>query len=109
MDGTRVENEDEDLMLSDAISDNNESNPETLSERKSLSEEIEKVLAGLTDREKIVLKHRFGLQQAKMHTLEEIGKLLGVTRERVRQIEAQALEKLRGASRATRLNAYRFT
>lgn len=109
MDGARVEGDDEDMMLSDAISDHNETNPETISERKSLGEEIQKVLTGLTDREKIVLKHRFGLQQAKMHTLEEIGKLLGVTRERVRQIEAQALEKLRGASRSTRLNAYRFT
>ena len=107
MDTMLSDGDDEDLYLRDSIS-NNESNPELLNEKKSLAEEIQKVLIGLSDREKIVLKHRFGLQQTRMHTLEQIGKLLGVTRERVRQIETQALDKLRSGNRSQRLSVYRF-
>ncbi len=97
---------DEDLFLRDVITDPN-ADPLTLAERKAFTEEIQKVLSVLTEREKIVIKHRFGLQQTRAHTLEEIGKLLGLTRERVRQIEFQAIQKLRHPSRSSRLDIFR--
>ena len=97
---------DEGLFLRDVVTDNS-GDPMVLIEKKSLAEEIQKVLSALTDREQIVVKHRFGLQHTKTHTLEEIGKLLGLTRERVRQIEFQAMQKLRHPSRSDRLRWYR--
>ncbi len=105
MDSTPVDSE-EDLYLRDSIPDFN-ADPLVQSERKSMNEEIQKVFVSLSEREKIVLKHRFGLQQSKAHTLEEIGKLLGLTRERVRQIEAQALQKLKHPSRANKLRIFK--
>jgi RNA polymerase sigma factor (sigma-70 family) len=104
MDSTPVDPE-EDLFLRDVITDN-ESDPLVEAERKSLEEELNQVLSYLSDRERIVLMHRFGLHETKSHTLEEIGKLLGVTRERVRQIESQALQKLRNPRRCERLQGY---
>ena len=104
-DGTPVDPED-DLFLRDVIPDP-ENDPEKISESASLAEEIQKVFSALTEREKIVLQHRFGLQQTRVHTLEEIGRLLGLTRERVRQIEVQAIQKLRHPSRSQRLDVFR--
>lgn len=98
---------DEDLLLRDIITDV-QTDPLYIIERRVLAEEIQKILAALTDRERIVLKHRFGLQHTRSHTLEEIGKLLGLTRERVRQIEAQALQKLRHPTRIGSLQTLRY-
>ena len=104
MDSTPVDSE-EDLFLRDVITDF-DSDPLAEAERKALEGELEKVLSSLSDRERIVLMHRFGLRDTKSYTLEEIGKLLGVTRERVRQIESQALAKLRNPRRSQILHTY---
>lgn len=104
MDSTPVDTE-EDLFLRDVIADF-ESDPLADAEKKALDCELEKVLSSLSDRERIVLMHRFGLHDTKSYTLEEIGKLLGVTRERVRQIESQALTKLRNPRRSQMLQTY---
>lgn len=104
MDSTAVD-ADEDLFLRDVITDN-ESDPSAEAEKKALDGELEKLLDSLNERERIVVMHRFGLGDLKPYTLEEIGKLLGVTRERVRQIEVQALEKLRNPRRSEVLQNY---
>ncbi|MDD3147959.1 MAG: RNA polymerase sigma factor RpoD/SigA [Candidatus Riflebacteria bacterium] len=104
MDSTPVDSE-EDLFLRDVITDF-DADPLAEAEKKALDGELEKVLSSLSDRERIVLMHRFGLRDTKSYTLEEIGKLLGVTRERVRQIESQALAKLRNPRRCEMLHTY---
>lgn len=104
MDSTPVDSE-EDLFLRDVITDY-ESDPLVEAEKKALDDELELVLSSLSDRERVVLLHRFGLHDTKSYTLEEIGRLLGVTRERVRQIESQALAKLRNPRRSTLLQTY---
>ncbi|MBF0499302.1 MAG: sigma-70 family RNA polymerase sigma factor [Candidatus Riflebacteria bacterium] len=105
LDGTPVDGDD-DLYLRDIIPDS-ESDPEVQSQHAALVDEIRKVFDSLTEREKIIMKLRFGLQQSRVHTLEEIGKLLGLTRERIRQLESQALQKLRHPSRSMRLDIFR--
>jgi RNA polymerase primary sigma factor len=107
MDTTPVDPE-EDLYLRDVITDY-EADPLAEAEKRSLERELEAVLESLSERERIVLMHRFGLHDTRSHTLEEIGKLLGVTRERVRQIEAQALGKLRNPRRSDNLAGYLIT
>lgn len=107
MDTTPVDPE-EDLYLRDVITDY-ESDPLAEAEKRSLENELERVMSSLSERERIVLMHRFGLHDSKSHTLEEIGKLLGVTRERVRQIESQALAKLRNPRRSDNLANYLIT
>ncbi len=104
MDSTPID-ADENLFLRDVIMDEN-ADPFVEAERKALERELEKVLNSLTERERLVVEHRFGLGDLKPYTLEEIGKLLGVTRERVRQIEVQALEKLRNPRRSEELYEY---
>ena len=104
MDSTPVDL-DEDLFLRDVITDYS-ADPLIEAERHSLERELQGLLENLSEKERIVLMHRFGLYDIKAHTLEEIGKLLGVTRERVRQIEAQALEKLRNPRRSGHLHTY---
>jgi RNA polymerase primary sigma factor len=104
MDTTPVDPE-EDLYLRDVITDY-ESDPLAEAEKRSLEHELNRIMTSLTERERIVLMHRFGLHDTKSHTLEEIGKLLGVTRERVRQIESQALSKLRNPRRSDDLINY---
>ena len=71
-----------------------------------LKEELEDVLKTLTDREAKVLRMRFGLEDGRMRTLEEVGRDFNVTRERIRQIEAKALRKLRHPSRSKRLKDF---
>ncbi|MFZ2959905.1 MAG: RNA polymerase sigma factor RpoD/SigA [Candidatus Ozemobacteraceae bacterium] len=105
LDGAPLDSED-DLFLRDVIPDV-DSDPEIKAQHAALAEEIQKVFDSLTEREKIIMKLRFGLQESRVHTLEEIGKLLGLTRERVRQLESQAFLKLRHPSRAARLEIFR--
>jgi RNA polymerase primary sigma factor len=71
-----------------------------------LREDIIEVMAGLSPRERDVLRLRFGLDDGRQRTLEEVGQLFGVTRERIRQIEAKALRKLRHPNRSRRLREY---
>ena len=104
MDSTPVDSE-EDLFLRDVITDT-DYDPLAEAEKRALDQELEEALSCLTDKERIVVNHRFGLNDTRSYTLEEIGKLLGVTRERVRQIEAQALDKLRNPRRCEILQYY---
>ncbi len=71
-----------------------------------LKDEISEVLETLTEREEKVIRLRFGLEDGKSRTLEEVGQMFGVTRERIRQIEAKALRKLRHPSRSRKLKDY---
>jgi RNA polymerase sigma factor, sigma-70 family len=71
-----------------------------------LKEQLEEVLGSLTDREARVIKLRFGLEDGRTRTLEEVGKEFNVTRERIRQIESKALRKLRQPSRSRKLKDY---
>ncbi len=104
MDSTPVDS-DEDLFLRDVITDT-DYDPLAEAEKRALDQELEEAMQCLTDKERIVVNHRFGLNDTRSYTLEEIGKLLGVTRERVRQIEAQALDKLRNPRRSVNLQYY---
>ncbi|MBF0547820.1 MAG: sigma-70 family RNA polymerase sigma factor [Candidatus Riflebacteria bacterium] len=96
---------EEDLYLRDVIPDV-ESDPEVITEKINLEEEIRMAMGSLSEREKIVITHRFGFYHTRERTLEEIGKLLHLTRERVRQIEAQAIQKLRHPVRSERLRIF---
>jgi len=89
--------EDEGTELGDVLRDQSVRSPEDSAIQGDLSNEVERALSLLSDREKEVLRLRYGLGSEREYTLEEIGKRLSVTRERVRQIEARALEKLRSA------------
>ena len=80
--------------------------PSDAASQVMLKEELEEVLKTLTDREAKVLKMRFGLEDGRMRTLEEVGRDFNVTRERIRQIEAKALRKLRHPSRSKRLKDF---
>ncbi len=91
--------EEENSHLGDFISDENDAPPSETVVHSSLSEKIDELLKILTDREANVLKMRFGLGDAKEHTLEEVGRDLNVTRERIRQIEAKALRKLKQSAK----------
>jgi len=90
---------DEDTELEDFIGDKNSPSPYSDTEKKETSEYIQKVLGTLTPKEAKVLKMRFGIGTDRDHTLEEVGRHLSITRERVRQIEAKALRKLKHPSR----------
>ncbi|MEK7565555.1 MAG: RNA polymerase sigma factor RpoD [Patescibacteria group bacterium] len=98
--------DDEDSVLGDFIQDTTQPSPYDSTSRVLLKEQLEEVLATLNDREKKVLIMRFGLEDGKPRTLEEVGKAFGVTRERIRQIEAKAIRKLRHPSRAKKLKDY---
>jgi RNA polymerase primary sigma factor len=91
--------EDEGSELGDMLRDTSVRSPEETAIDSDVANEVERALAPLTDREKEVLRLRYGLGTDREHTLEEIGKHLSVTRERVRQIESRALQKLRSAKR----------
>src|SRR4029077_4525233 len=92
--------DDEDSHLGDFIEDTNQESPIDLATNTGLSEATQKILNTLTPREAKVLRMRFGINMNTDHTLEEVGKQFDVTRERIRQIEAKALRKLRHPSRS---------
>jgi RNA polymerase primary sigma factor len=98
--------EEEDSHLGDFIEDRNNPTPSETMVTNSLTDTTRKVLATLTPREERVLRLRFGIGQNTDHTLEEVGQDFEVTRERIRQIEAKALRKLRHPSRSKRLSAF---
>ena len=98
--------EEEDSHLGDFIKDDNVPVPADAATFTLLKEQLEEVLGTLTDREQKVLRLRFGLDDGRARTLEEVGKEFNVTRERIRQIEAKALRKLRHPSRSRKLKDY---
>ena len=98
--------EEEDSHLGDFIQDDNVPVPAEAAAFTLLREQLEEVLSTLTEREQKVLKLRFGLEDGRARTLEEVGKEFKVTRERIRQIEAKALRKLRHPSRSRKLKDY---
>lgn len=98
--------EEDDSHLGDFIKDERSMSPEEYATNEILKEEIKSVLLTLQEREQEVLELRFGLVDGTSHTLEEVGKKFNVTRERIRQIEAKALRKLRHPSRAKKLKDF---
>ena len=98
--------DDEDSSLGDFIEDTNIPNPAEVADRESMAETVHAMLDSLSPREAKVLRMRFGIDMNTDHTLEEVGKQFDVTRERIRQIEAKALRKLRHPSRADRLKSF---
>ncbi len=98
--------DDEDSHLGDFIEDTKGEAPTESAITNGLSEATDEVLEGLTERESKVLRMRFGIGMNTDHTLEEVGKQFDVTRERIRQIEAKALRKLRHPSRSEKLRSY---
>ncbi len=98
--------EEDDSHLGDFIKDERNVSPEEYATNELLKDEISNVLLTLTEREEKVIRLRFGLEDGKSRTLEEVGQMFGVTRERIRQIEAKALRKLRHPSRSRKLKDY---
>ncbi|MBI3392359.1 MAG: RNA polymerase sigma factor RpoD [Nitrospirae bacterium] len=98
--------EEEDSHLGDFIEDKKAPSPLECTIKSDLQEQIRKVLQSLTPREEKVLRRRFGIGEAADHTLEEVGQEFDVTRERIRQIEAKALRKLRHPNRARKLKSF---
>jgi len=98
--------EDEDSHLGDFIEDKKVVLPADAIVSKNLVEQVQRVLSTLTSREEKVLRMRFGIGEKYDHTLEEVGQDFSVTRERIRQIEAKSLRKLRHPSRSKRLKSF---
>lgn len=98
--------EEDDSHLGDFIKDERTMGPEEYATIEMLKEELQGVLGTLTEREEKVLRLRFGLDDGQCRTLEEVGQIFGVTRERIRQIEAKALRKLRHPSRSRKLKDF---
>ncbi|QKQ24704.1 RNA polymerase sigma factor RpoD [Candidatus Ruthia endofausta] len=98
--------DDEDSNIGDFIEDTNLSSPVEITTKESLKEATSELLSNLSPREAKVLKMRFGIDMNTDHTLEEVGRQFDVTRERIRQIEAKALRKLRHPSRAHKLQSF---
>ncbi len=98
--------EEDESHLSDFIKDEEQENPEDAASQSMLKEQLENALYTLTPREMNVLKLRYGLLDGRSHTLEEVGQQFNVTRERIRQIEAKALRKLRHPSRSKKLKDF---
>jgi RNA polymerase primary sigma factor len=97
---------EDDLTLSDFIKDEQSLSPDEMANQALLKDQIKEILADLTEREQKILAMRFGLDDNIPHTLEEVGKEFGVTRERIRQIEAKALEKIRTHQKSKKLEGY---
>ncbi len=104
--GVGRDGEDEDTVLLDFIEDEDAPSPEVVAANQLLKEQVQDILGVLTEREQKILKMRFGLEDGKSHTLEEVGQEFSVTRERIRQIEAKALAKLRKHKDAKKLYEY---
>jgi RNA polymerase primary sigma factor len=101
-----VRDDEEDSVLGDFIEDEDTVSPEESATGQLLKEHVKEMLGALTEREQKILKLRFGLEDGKSHTLEEVGQEFNVTRERIRQIEAKALAKLRKHRDAKKLHDY---
>lgn len=101
-----VRDDEEDSVLADFIEDEDTVSPEESATNQLLKEHVKGMLGSLTDREQKILKLRFGLEDGKSHTLEEVGQEFSVTRERIRQIEAKALAKLRKHKDSKKLHDY---
>ena len=98
--------DEEDSTLSDFIPDERNATPSQLTARAMLRDLIREIMIDLSEREQQILKMRFGLEDGVSHTLEEVGKAFGVTRERIRQIEAKALEKIREHGKSAALEGF---
>lgn len=98
--------EEDDSHLGDFIEDKETLSPDDYTNNQLLKDEIDNILQGLTEREEKVLRLRFGLEDGRTRTLEEVGKEFNVTRERIRQIEAKAIRKLKKPNRAKRLKDF---
>src|SRR5438105_3146401 len=101
-----VRDDEEDSVLGDFIEDEDTKTPSESASEQLLKEQVKKILGTLTEREQKILKLRFGLEDGKSHTLEEVGQEFSVTRERIRQIEAKALAKLRKHKDTRKLHEY---
>ncbi|MGC1176817.1 MAG: RNA polymerase sigma factor RpoD [Candidatus Saccharimonadales bacterium] len=101
-----IRDDEEDSVLADFIEDEDTVSPEESATGQLLKEQVKDMLGALTEREQKILKLRFGLEDGKSHTLEEVGQEFSVTRERIRQIEAKALAKLRKHRDARKLHDY---
>jgi RNA polymerase primary sigma factor len=98
--------DEESSLLADFIADEDSATPETIAGRRILRDHLQEIISELSMREQKILEMRFGLKDGVTHTLEEVGKVFGVTRERIRQIEAKALEKIRQHHKIDKLKGY---
>lgn len=101
-----VGDEDEDSVLADFVPDEETITPDTQAARRLLRDHLDEIISELTEREQKILEMRFGLKDGVTHTLEEVGKVFAVTRERIRQIEAKALDKIRQHHKIEKLRGY---
>lgn len=101
-----VRDDEEDSVLADFVEDEDTKTPTESASEQLLKEQVKRILGTLTEREQKILKLRFGLEDGKSHTLEEVGQEFSVTRERIRQIEAKALAKLRKHKDTRKLHEY---
>lgn len=104
--GVGRDGDEEDSVLRDFIEDEESATPEESAASQLLKEQVQAILSTLSDREQKIIKMRFGLENGKSHTLEEVGQEFAVTRERIRQIEAKALAKLRKHKDSKKLHDY---
>lgn len=104
--GVGRDGDEEDSVLGDFVEDEDGVTPEESATRQLLKEQVQSILSTLSDREQKILRMRFGLDNGKSHTLEEVGLEFAVTRERIRQIEAKALAKLRKHKDSKKLHEY---
>ncbi len=104
--GVGRDGDEEDSVLGDFVEDDEATTPEESATSQLLKEQVKEVLSSLSDREQKILRMRFGLDGVKSHTLEEVGREFDVTRERIRQIEAKALTKLRKHKDSKKLHEY---
>ena len=101
-----VRDDEEDSVLGDFVEDEDTISPEESAATQLLKEQVKDLLSSLSDREQKIIRLRFGLEDGKSHTLEEVGQEFGVTRERIRQIEAKAMEKIRDHKTIKKLRDY---